>query len=1019
MTTNSGSFWCLLDIVPIKNEKGEVVLFLASHKDISYTKNNLSPGNSKSTEDDELEIYTDTRPPGFNANRRRSRAVLYHLSGHLQKQDKSKLKLNNNVFGEKCTIPEYKVAAIQKSRFILLHYGTFKAGWDWLILLATFYVAVTVPYNVCFAINRDDSSSFRSPPSVSDIFVEILFMLDILLNFRTTYVSKSGQVVYDPRSICVHYATTWFFVDLIAALPFDLLYAFSVNVYFGVHLLKTVRLLRLLRLLQKLDRYSQYSAVVLTLLMSMFALLAHWMACVWYFIGQKEIEVNEIGWLHEFSKRLGMPYTTVEKINGSANSSIQSNGSHGSGQTYVELLGGPSLRSSYITSLYFALSSLTSVGFGNVSANTDAEKIFSICTMLIGALMHAVVFGNVTAIIQRMYSRRSLYHTRTKDLKDFIRVHRMPKQLKQRMLECFQTTWSVNNGIDANELLRDFPDELRADIAMHLNKEILQLPIFESASRGCLRSLSLSIKTSFCAPGEYLIRQGDALQAIYFVCSGSMEVLKDNTVLAILGKGDLIGSDNLNKSRVIKTNANVKALTYCDLQYISLKGLREVLELYPEYSHKFITEIQHDLTYNLREGSEADIDLESNGGLIQKLPSILEDDELEDDERCPLPVSPRGVSSIESSLKLPKAYSSPMLSPLTPRSFKTPTKRADKNFGDFLGGGEKGKFPAGDVGRPCKLQLPAFSINVPPVLSPRFVDGIETDCSSPTTQSFDFSTKQLSQENSPKCSNEAENAETRKSIVKLNQEMIVLSQQVTQLSKDLNEMLHLLRPVLLNKTYIPSPSAGLLTPTLNNTYSNSSGFCSGQQSQVTIPSLVGSSCPGQTRVDVAQPNTAWMEALPQPAQAIKPENSCRKNVHPALSLDSFLRHSCPHHRQHKNCGTLTVNQALSPCQSHFPQTQLNHMSQVTHSKSSPVMAPYQQSNKQNEAQKSSPNFKSSRSFCSPLDTDPIKDRVVDLLGLMSRDYRETSPAALELVRTSSGDSQGDIIRFIDDEGTNV
>lgn len=75
------------------------------------------------------------------------------------------------------------------------------------------------------------------------------------------------------------------------------------------------------------------------------------------------------------------------------------------------------------------------------------------------------------------------------------------------------------------------------------------------------------------------------------------------------GKGDLIGSDNLNKNRTIKTNANVKALTYCDLQYISLKGLREVLELYPEYSHKFISEIQHDLTYNLREGSEADVSL--------------------------------------------------------------------------------------------------------------------------------------------------------------------------------------------------------------------------------------------------------------------------------------------------------------------------------------------------------------------------------------------------------------------------
>uniref|UniRef100_A0A8C4ITF5 Voltage-gated delayed rectifier potassium channel KCNH4 n=1 Tax=Dicentrarchus labrax TaxID=13489 RepID=A0A8C4ITF5_DICLA len=584
-------FWCLLDIVPIKNEKGEVVLFLVSHKDITDKKKDQDPEQGPDT--------------GFNANRRRSRAVLYHLSGHLQKQDKSKLKINNNMFGEKPPIPEYKVAAIQKSRFILLHYGTFKAGWDWLILLATFYVAVTVPYNVCFTVvgGRDEGSSSapRSPPSVSDILVEILFILDILLNFRTTFVSTSGQVVYDARSICVHYVTTWLFVDLIAALPFDLLYAFNVSVYFGVHLLKTVRLLRLLRLLQKLERYSQYSAVVLTLLMSMFALLAHWMACVWYFIGRKEIESPgswDIGWLHELGKRLGTPYFLFGLLGG-----------------------GPSMRSSYVTSLYFALSSLTSVGFGNVSANTDSEKIFSICTMLIGALMHAVVFGNVTAIIQRMYSRRSLYHTRTKDLKDFIRVHRLPKALEQRMLECFQTTWSVNNGIDVNELLKDFPDELRADIAMHLNKELLQLPLFESASRGCLRSLSLIIKTSFCAPGEFLIRQGDALQAIYFVCSGSMEVLKDNTVLAILGKGDLIGSDSLTKEQVIKTNANVKALTYCDLQYISLKGLREVLRLYPEYAQKFISEIQHDLTYNLREGHGADVSTHSN--VDQSFPAFL------------------------------------------------------------------------------------------------------------------------------------------------------------------------------------------------------------------------------------------------------------------------------------------------------------------------------------------------------------------------------------------------------------
>lgn len=54
--------------------------------------------------------------------------------------------------------------------------------------------------------------------------------VDIVLNFRTTFVSQSGQVVYESRDICIHYATTWFFVDLVAALPFDLLYAFNITV---------------------------------------------------------------------------------------------------------------------------------------------------------------------------------------------------------------------------------------------------------------------------------------------------------------------------------------------------------------------------------------------------------------------------------------------------------------------------------------------------------------------------------------------------------------------------------------------------------------------------------------------------------------------------------------------------------------------------------------------------------------------------------------------------------------------
>lgn len=72
------------------------------------------------------------------------------------------------------------------------------------------------------------------------------------------------------------------------------------------------------------------------------------------------------------------------------------------------------------------------------------------------ALMHAVVFGNVTAIIQRMYSRRSLYQTKWRDLKDFLTLHQIPKELKQRMQDYFQTIWSLNHGIDIHEVSTSF-----------------------------------------------------------------------------------------------------------------------------------------------------------------------------------------------------------------------------------------------------------------------------------------------------------------------------------------------------------------------------------------------------------------------------------------------------------------------------------------------------------------------------------------------------------------------------------
>lgn len=53
--------------------------------------------------------------------------------------------------------------------------------------------------------------------------MDVTFIIDILINFRTTYVNAADEVESDPAKIALHYLRGWFVIDLVAAIPFDLL----------------------------------------------------------------------------------------------------------------------------------------------------------------------------------------------------------------------------------------------------------------------------------------------------------------------------------------------------------------------------------------------------------------------------------------------------------------------------------------------------------------------------------------------------------------------------------------------------------------------------------------------------------------------------------------------------------------------------------------------------------------------------------------------------------------------------
>ncbi|KAF6361624.1 potassium voltage-gated channel subfamily H member 7 [Rhinolophus ferrumequinum] len=126
-------------------------------------------------------------------------------------------------------LPEYKLQTPRINKFTILHYSPFKAVWDWLILLLVIYTAIFTPYSAAFLLNDREEQKRRecgyscSPLNVVDLIVDIMFIIDILINFRTTYVNQNEEVVSDPAKIAIHYFKGWFLIDMVAAIPFDLL----------------------------------------------------------------------------------------------------------------------------------------------------------------------------------------------------------------------------------------------------------------------------------------------------------------------------------------------------------------------------------------------------------------------------------------------------------------------------------------------------------------------------------------------------------------------------------------------------------------------------------------------------------------------------------------------------------------------------------------------------------------------------------------------------------------------------
>jgi len=399
-------------------------------------------------------------------------------------------------------------------------------------------VAVTTPLDVVFG--RLGSLWVMALSGV----ISLLFAADIVRRFSRP-IEIDGRPVADRAVIRHHYLRGWFTVDLLAAIPFGLL-AMAPGIA-GSVLAATLRLLGLTRILRvarilalQRDWRARTSLNPALLRLSFFVfwvlVLAHWIACGWVALG------------------------------GPAN---DTHGVH-----------------PYLQALYWTITTLTTVGYGDITPHGPGQVLFAMVVMLLGVAMYGYVIGNVSNLLANIDVIRSQHLSKIELVGNFLRDRDVPRGLQARVRDYYNYLWASRMGQET-KMLEDLPVSLRIEIALHLNRQILRkVPLFENASEGFLRELVLHLEPAVFTPGDTILRRGEIGNRIYFIHRGNVQVLSgdERQVVATLGDGDFFGELALLTRQ--PRSASIRAVDYCNLYTLEKREFDLVLDKFPEFAEE-------------------------------------------------------------------------------------------------------------------------------------------------------------------------------------------------------------------------------------------------------------------------------------------------------------------------------------------------------------------------------------------------------------------------------------------------
>lgn len=389
-------------------------------------------------------------------------------------------------------------------------HSTFRIVWD--LLLAVLLLVLVVIEPLALGYLPNSATHRHTVVGVLSAFIDCFFIIDLILNFRTGFTPRTDAVeVMDPELCAIYYLKTWFLLDFVSSVPPIVeLVLLSAQSGGSLHGLKSAKLLKFGRVVKifKVLRVAKFvkfskeesslygfvedvlssasSMLVLRLFLIIAAclILAHVIACYMAVVGD--------GWFRAYS-------------------------AYGDDETGEDW----SWTRKYVLALYFTFTTLTTVGFGDVTPATTNERWFTIAAMLIGVAFYSYILATVSSVVTSNDAKSAIYSERMDQLSSWMLHHHFDAKLRRRTRAFFKRYYAQRSAINERTILENLAPSLQDEISQFLLHDYVKdHTLFRELPAGVLWRVLLITRTVSFERGAVVVQRLGLSLGLYIMLAG-------------------------------------------------------------------------------------------------------------------------------------------------------------------------------------------------------------------------------------------------------------------------------------------------------------------------------------------------------------------------------------------------------------------------------------------------------------------------------------------------------------------